>query len=659
MSLAEPDSLMQSAPLEAHSLPKPASASWQTYSNGVAWPTVIIGIAVMAGMLGVYALAFAGIIPLWLGCILNILLLHPNYTVIIHEAGHGNIAHEVEEMRWLENTIGWIASFFYLFLPYSVAKVVHDHHHAYTNDPDRDPDYFMETSHNLLGLIMNSLRFGVMWPYFALVKRRHHPDMKKIRFSAYLYFVITLGFCVAMFSAGFGAELAMLYIIPTFTAAFLLALILDYVPHAPGRQGDRYRDTRIYHFLGSFWYTLGHSLHLIHHMFPRVPWYHYPKVYRELLPELQREGAPITHGLHNVFYPGTAYVPRNDGRPTTLTMRVANLRKETPNATVVTFANMEDEKLEYRAGQYVTVSKLIGENYVTRCYSVCTAEGSDKLSIGVKRVDGGMMSNFVNSELKVGDRVTVNGPYGAFVRDTPVPKGGDLVLIAGGSGITPILSHIKTALASDNGAPIRLIYANTARGDEMFLKDLAILEQHHGERFKVAKIYNTPPKDWDGESGFLDQAKLERMLKELGVRRTKSQFYICGPTPMKDIVVDALAALKIKPANVTVEEFVMSVPEPEGEVFDVTVRTSDGTESTMQVAENQNILQMAMQNNIRIPHACQEGVCGTCMVKVESGDVRLPEGELPGLLDGEKARGLTLACQCLPTSDLVISDKTT
>ena len=300
--------------------------------------------------------------------------------------------------------------------------------------------------------------------------------------------------------------------------------------------------------------------------------------------------------------------------------------------------------------RYVTVTKLIAGQAITRCYSICDAPNESKLTIGVKSIEGGVLSSYLNNDLSVGDELTVAGPFGNFVYNTQrMKKDSSLILIAAGSGITPILSIAKTALKNIEYSlanKVHLIYINATSRDVMFDRQLIELLAQYPETFHVTHQFTRV-----NNGGYLTEDTLISLLNAES-NLLRNQYYICGPAGLKETVSKTLNQLTVNPKQIFIEEFVQADIEPKGKQYPVNIVLPNGDAHELSVAENQTVLQAAQNKGLQIPHACGVGQCGCCMMKIDQGDVQLTSDDAPGLLSGEQELGLTLACLCQPKSSL-------
>ncbi|MBL7811377.1 MAG: ferredoxin--NADP reductase [Bacteroidetes bacterium] len=344
------------------------------------------------------------------------------------------------------------------------------------------------------------------------------------------------------------------------------------------------------------------------------------------------------------------------------TLKIARTESETADAKTFYLEIPEDLKDLYRytAGQYLTFRIHQNGEEVRRSYSLCTYEGTDpQPGVTVKRVDDGRMSNYMNDNLKPGDSIEVMPPFGKF---TVIPESGrnnHYVLFAGGSGITPCMGIAKAVLKDEPGSQVSLVYANRNPESVIFKDQLASLEKEHSGRFKVYHNYDAAPLTWFGLKGYLTEDKVVNILhQKIGGRFPEFGYYICGPSPMMDIVKKGLAKAGVPSSNIHNEYFaapvsdkkVEEIPAPPADFngsAQVTVNVY-GKTKTITCDEKTTLLNAAMKNGIDPPYSCTVGVCTTCRAKVHKGEVYMMERE--GLTDDEINEGYVLTCQSLPRS---------
>jgi ring-1,2-phenylacetyl-CoA epoxidase subunit PaaE len=350
----------------------------------------------------------------------------------------------------------------------------------------------------------------------------------------------------------------------------------------------------------------------------------------------------------------------NGGRNINMVLTVSDIEQQGTDAVSVEFALPEGEKLSYLAGQYITVGKWLKGEHRTRCYSLCAGPDRGILKIGVRKTSDGLMSRYINEKLKVGDNLIVQGPFGDFVYPNPTSQHRQakrLSCVAGGSGITPILSIIEPALQAQSGVNINLIYACRCRNSIMFYNTIETLKAQYPQRFSVRYVIKHDTQQSLDTVGRVNRVLLQSELSVLNNRLDSSEldrtdFYVCGPNGLKSLVVDTLTDFEVNDANIYVEEFVSSATAPVGKLHQVDIEFTDGSKHVLSVASNQTVLEVATASGIQLPHACGTGTCGTCKFNVRSGTTAPIPDFVSGITIEEKQSAATLACKCNPLQDI-------
>ncbi len=342
-------------------------------------------------------------------------------------------------------------------------------------------------------------------------------------------------------------------------------------------------------------------------------------------------------------------------------LKIKEVQPETNEAVVVTLEKPEGNIFDYKAGQYLTFKVYIQGQQHRRAYSLCSAPNLDKdLQVCVKRVHNGLVSNYINQSWHKGDIIEVLPPNGNFCVKTEANRLHHYILIAGGSGITPIFSILRTVLHEEHFAFVTLIYANRDENSIIFGKWIDNLQFKHRDRFTVHHVLENPIRDWRGLTGRIGNDDTTKLLKEVIQRHNlESSVYLCGPSGMMDAVKHILEKYKYPKEQIFTESF-GATKEIEG--FNTLIDTAniqynthqvkvilDGMPHILTVKAGQTILESAIQANLDPPYACQEGSCSTCRALLHSGRVHLLERE--GLSDNEMKQGYVLTCQCHPLSD--------
>ena len=293
-----------------------------------------------------------------------------------------------------------------------------------------------------------------------------------------------------------------------------------------------------------------------------------------------------------------------------------------------------------------------GERF-RRAYSLASACIPDTPAhITVKRIEDGRVSNHLNDSIAEGDELEALGPSGSFTVEPRSVNQRQLVMIAGGSGITPIMSIIETILRVEKGSRVTLIYGNRGWDDVIFRDRLQSLCDEFGERLTVDHVLEHPPQWWTGERGLLDGAVLESRLRALGVQEDGTKrYFLCGPTPMMQAAEQALRARGVDPSRIAEERFTR--PEdrsgnPGSDKIEHVVVSKGGQEQGIRVEPGQTILEAALAAGIDMPFSCAMGGCGACRVRREAGEIQMEE---PNCLSrAERDEGYVLTCVGRPLS---------
>ncbi|GAA1674378.1 phenylacetate-CoA oxygenase/reductase subunit PaaK [Fodinicola feengrottensis] len=348
-------------------------------------------------------------------------------------------------------------------------------------------------------------------------------------------------------------------------------------------------------------------------------------------------------------------------RPVFHRLTVAAVQTVCDDAVAVTFEVPADlaGAYEFRPGQSLTLRRKVEGREERRSYSICSPAGSAP-RIGVREVPNGLFSRWLVRDVRPGDEVEVLPPTGNFTPDLGVA--GHHVLIAAGSGITPILS-IATSLLSTVDTRVTLLYGNRRTDTVMFADDLADLKDTHPTRLELAHVLSREPREAELFSGRLDAEKLRTLLPLLLDVTDVDHWWMCGPYAMVTEARDVLAELGVTDERIHQELFFVeeAPPEParhhdptvEGPVSEVTVLL-DGRSTVVPVARDTRLLDGAQRVRPDLPFACKGGVCGTCRARVVTGEVDLRRNF--ALDQSELDAGFVLTCQSYPVSDTLTVD---
>ena len=347
-------------------------------------------------------------------------------------------------------------------------------------------------------------------------------------------------------------------------------------------------------------------------------------------------------------------------------LAIASVERETRDAIAVTFAvppNLAD-LYRYEQGQHLTLRADIAGQDLRRSYSICSAVGEARLRIAIKRDPGGAFSTWANATLKAGDVLDVMPPLGHFSVPLDPTRRRYYVGFAAGSGITPLLSIIKTTLATEPQSGFTLFYGNRASGTVMFKEELAALKDIWLTRFNLVHVLSREAQDIDLLHGRIDRAKADALLAHwVDLDRVEAVF-VCGPDGMMQAVADALRARGVPESKIRIERFATSIPKHERKTpaaaapghsdCEVSV-VLDGATRTFTLDKNkESILEGGLRAGIELPYSCKGGVCSTCRAKVVSGEVDMDVNF--ALEDYEVARGFVLTCQSYCVTDRVTVD---
>lgn len=363
------------------------------------------------------------------------------------------------------------------------------------------------------------------------------------------------------------------------------------------------------------------------------------------------EEAPPT-GAAPTSSPPPAYVDPLAPRP----LEVADVVRETADAVTLRLVNPDGRPFELVAGQFFTVCVDLAGEHLRRAYSISSVAGhQDTVDITIKRVEGGRVSTYLTTEVKPGATLLVLGPSGHFTVKPEAGRARHLVLIGGGSGITPLLSIARTLLPLEPETRIALLYGNRRQEDIIFAAAIAELEARYPDRFLVRHTLEKPPARWDGGTGFLDGKELVRQLTTLPAwPQAEIEYYSCGPEPMMASCKAALTeTLHVASTHLHEERFV----NPEARIdaaaatVPLPVRVSlRGQAHEFMVAPGQTVLEAGLKAGVQMPFSCAMGGCAECMLKLTAGELQMAEPNC--LTPEERQAGYVLTCVGRPRTAL-------
>lgn len=348
-------------------------------------------------------------------------------------------------------------------------------------------------------------------------------------------------------------------------------------------------------------------------------------------------------------------------------LEITEVRREIADAVSLRFNVPEGlaDAFRFTPGQHLTLRADINGEDVRRNYSICAAPHEGELRVAIKQVAGGLFSGWANSALSAGQTIEVMPPHGSFTWKFDPTQARTYAGFAGGSGITPILSLLKTALATEPASRFVLLYGNRATNSVMFLEEIAALKDRFMGRLQVCHFLEDEEGDFDIFNGRLDTAKIADVLGTLVDPTDIDAAFICGPGPMMDAVEAGLKGAGVPGERILIERFTVgamseaqlaAARELEQKAAGRPVKiTINGRRRTLSFdADKGSILENARAAGLPAPFACKAGVCATCRARVISGEVTMKQNY--GLSDAEVAQGYVLTCQAVPVSDDVELD---
>lgn len=337
-------------------------------------------------------------------------------------------------------------------------------------------------------------------------------------------------------------------------------------------------------------------------------------------------------------------------------LTIKSITPQTEQAICIAFdlAPEQQDRFKYQAGQHLTIRHMTEHGELRRCYSICSDMQED-ISIAIKKIDQGEFSTWANDNLKAGDQLEVMPPQGVFFQKAAKVGGKNYLGFAAGSGITPILSIVKTVLAQQPDSSFTLIYGNRSWKQTMFSEQIMDLKDRFKERFQLVNIFSREMNDSALFNGRIDAEKLQLLFKADLIHANFDHCFACGPDDMMDAIEKVLPELGIERSKIHTERFnTGSAKRISAEQIDRRQEERvniilDGRELIIDVSkQDDSILDAALRAGADLPYACKGGVCATCKCKVLEGQVEMAINY--SLEPEEIEKGYVLSCQARPTT---------
>jgi ring-1,2-phenylacetyl-CoA epoxidase subunit PaaE len=337
-------------------------------------------------------------------------------------------------------------------------------------------------------------------------------------------------------------------------------------------------------------------------------------------------------------------------------LTIKSIQPQTEQAICIAFdlAPEQFAAFEYQPGQHLTIRHMTDEGELRRCYSICSDVAED-MSIAIKKIDQGQFSTWANDHLKAGDVLEVMPPQGVFFQKAAKVGGQNYLGFAAGSGITPILSIVKSVLNRQADSQFTLVYGNRSWKQTMFAEQIMDLKDRFKERLQLINIFSREMNDSEIFNGRIDAEKLQQLIKAGLINADTDHCFACGPEEMMTAVETVLPEFGIERSKIHTERFNTGTA-PRATAQQIESRSEekvniilDGRELIIEVSkQDDSILDAALRAGADLPYACKGGVCATCKCKVLEGQVEMAINY--SLEEDEVEKGYVLSCQALPTS---------
>ena len=341
-------------------------------------------------------------------------------------------------------------------------------------------------------------------------------------------------------------------------------------------------------------------------------------------------------------------------------LQIKEVKHETANAISVAFNIPTELKSVYQftAGQYVNLKLTLDGKEIRRAYSICSSPNSGELRIAIKSVKDGHFSKFANENLKVGDILEVGQPEGKFTFEPSSERLKNYAGFVAGSGITPVMSILKSVLESEPKSSFILVYGNKNAEETIFHNELHELQLKYVGRFFVHYVFSQAKSD-GALFGRIDKSIVNFVLNNKHKEKEFDKFYLCGPEEMINQVTNTLKEHHVAEKNIKFELFSTSTANENASAESHTGHTKitvmvDDEETTFEMSQKQTLLEAALKQGIDAPYSCQGGICSSCLARITNGSAEMAKNSI--LTDGEIAEGLILTCQAHPTSPEIYID---
>lgn len=343
-------------------------------------------------------------------------------------------------------------------------------------------------------------------------------------------------------------------------------------------------------------------------------------------------------------------------------LTIKEIKKVTDKAVTINFNVPDNIAADYifTAGQYITLKIELHGKEVRRDYSLCSSPKSGDLKVAVKAVENGVFSKFANTKLHVGESIEVSKPHGRFTFVPNENNSRTVVAFAAGSGITPVMSILKTVLEEEPKSTFVLVYGNKTSEDTIFFEELLGLQSQYPDRLKIQFIFSQS-QEHNSLFGRIEKSTVNFTLKNLLHETILDAIYLCGPEAMIHTVKDVLLENGIAEDKIKYELFTVTSPSAplveENEINNGNTKVSmllDDEEFSFDMDAKKSILEAALSEKLDAPYSCQGGICSSCLARLTEGSVTMRQNNI--LTESEVAEGLILTCQAHPTSATIRVD---